>query len=389
MSRALVRRGHEVHVLTCWAGQENVDRIEDGVAVHRRCNLRLRGSHRLLEAPGVRELAEQLRVPADQPSANPAWRLSTALTCVREYHRLGLEFDVVESPDWMAEGLLFALRGSVPLVVDLKGNLLTYTHGAGQELTWHGRVSNAMERTTVERCTVLTAPSRLTMRTLAAEGWTRASSARVIRRPVNLERWEGADGRQTRPVIVQVGRLEAIKAPDVLVRAAAMLGSSVPELEVVFIGRTNGQIDGRPAGELVERLSAELGVRCRFVGHAEWSAMREFYEQARVIALASRFDNFPNVGLEAMSCRRPVVCSSSTGLAELSDDAGDGIAVVPAADPSALAAALEPYLLDPAFAAQAGQQGRDCVERRCSPDVIAAQREGVYAEAVGGSGRAR
>ncbi|MBV9471481.1 MAG: glycosyltransferase family 4 protein [Solirubrobacterales bacterium] len=384
ISRALVRRGHEVHVLCCWGHQEPVDRVEDGVAVHRRRNMRLRGSQRLLGAPVVSAAARRFRVPADQVGASPSWRLATAATCFREYRRLGVEFDVVESPDWMAEGLMFALRGSVPLVVDFKGNLLTYAHGGGQQLGWHGRLSNQLERTTVLGGTVLTSPSLLTMQFLAEAGWRKASSARVIRRPVDLQQWQVTPAHNTRPVIVQMGRLETVKAPDVLIRAAALLAGKVPAVEVVFVGATNGQIDGQPAGVSLERLAAKLGVQCRFAGHAAWSEMSHWYQRARVIALASRFDNFPNVGLEAMASGRPVVCSSRTGLAELADDADRSLAVVPPDDPAALADALEPYLADSRFAAEAGEQGRACVERLCHPQVIAAERELAYADAVDG-----
>ena len=55
----------------------------------------------------------------------------------------------------------------------------------------------------------------------------------------------------------------------------------------------------------------------------------------------------------------------------------------------AFAAALRPFLEDPARAAEAGARARELVERHCAPSVIAEQREGVYQEAISSRRRPR
>lgn len=382
MSKELAARGHEVHVLTCWDNQPSGDTREGDVFVHRRRNLRVPGLARALRAPGVRQVADAVRVPRTQSSENPLLRWKTSLTAYREYRRLGLDFDVVEGPDWMAEALLFGLRGDVPLVVDLKGNLLLYNRYGGIDTTWQGHVSERMERRTVAGATVVTSPSRLTSDDLVAAGWRTAEGATVIRRPVDVARWSTTSAATTPPRILQVGRREAIKAPDVLLRAAARLTDRIPDLEVTLVGGWYGLIDGVPAHERVDQLAAELGVKVNVVGHADWAEMAGFYAAARVVAVASRYDNFPNVGVEAMASGRPVVCSSRTGLAELAETSSPAIAVCPPEDDAALAAALEPYLCDAALATAAGERARELAWEQCRPDLIAEQRERVYLEAT-------
>ena len=80
---------------------------------------------------------------------------------------------------------------------------------------------------------------------------------------------------------------------------------------------------------------------------------------------------------------RPVVCSTRTGLAEMADPSSRAIAVCPPDDVAALAAALEPYLCDEELATAAGADARRQAWEQCRPEVIAAQRERVYAEAIG------
>ena len=381
MSQALSVRGHDVHVLTCWENQVRVDRLEGNVHVHRRRNLHIPGFRRFLRLPGVRRAARVVQTPTEQFSANPLFRLKTAATCYREYKRLGLEFDVVESPEWMAESLFFGLRHELPVVVDLKGNLLLYTRYSGWDLTWHGRMSNSIERRAVGRATVVTSPSRLTTDDLTSAGWANTSTARIIRRPVDVTRWTVSPAA-TKPVILQVGRIEALKAPDVVLRAAARLLPVVPDVEVVFIGAPYGLIDGQPPIRRVEQLAAELGVRCRVIGQAPWDEVKAWYERARVVTAVSLYDNFPNVGLEAMASGRPVVCSTRTGLAELAPEVDGAIGVADPGDVQALTDAIAPYLADQHYAVESGNEARDYVERFCTPDVIAAQREAVYLEAI-------
>ena len=63
------------------------------------------------------------------------------------------------------------------------------------------------------------------------------------------------------PVVLYVGRLEPLKAPELFVEAAARLGS---ELEVVFVGRSAAARDGKPYREWLESFARQLDAPVRF-----------------------------------------------------------------------------------------------------------------------------
>lgn len=86
------------------------------------------------------------------------------------------------------------------------------------------------------------------------------------------------------------------------------------------------------------RLARELNAPCRFIDGVPRHEVGAWYGSSRVVALCSRDDNFPFVGLEAMSAGRPVVCTTATGTAEIVEGTGAG-AVVPVDDADSLAAA--------------------------------------------------
>lgn len=364
MSRALVRRGHEVHVLACSDGATTLDRVEDGVHVHRRPTRRF--------LPKLRR-----RMPAT------ARRVEGAVASYREFRRLDATFDVIEAPDWFAEGLVFGLRRARPLVAHLHSpfGLVEQYNPDSFHWTRDRRLADRLERMSVARSVMTTSPSQLLADELLNDGWLRTPPL-VIRYPIDLSSWdELPDVVDSPPRILMVGRLEGRKAPEILVRAAALIRRDVPDVEAVFVGRPSLK-NGRSYRSWLEDVVRELDAPCRFVEEVPREDLRRWYGSARVVAVPSRFDNLPYAGLEGMAAARPVVCTNRTGIAELVADTEAG-AVIAADDDAALANALRPYLLDTGLAAAAGREARALVARECGPDRVASLREACYREAIG------
>lgn len=82
-----------------------------------------------------------------------------------------------------------------------------------------------------------------------------------------------------------------------------------------------------------------------------------------------------------MAAGRPVVVTSTTGVARFVRDAQAG-EIVPPGDARALADAIRPYLVDPSRAARVGERGRLAVMREMDASKIAGIREQVYYDAI-------
>jgi glycogen synthase len=320
-------------------------------------------------------------------SRGAAVRVYTALSCWRECRRLGLRFDVVEAPDYMAEGLVLAVLGTTPMVGHLHSPERLVNRRASQELPWDLRLVDALERFAVRRADVVTAPSWLLVHTLQANAWLAErrcyphDGVQVIRYPIELDLWGAApEAAGTTPTVLAVGRLDHRKAPEVLVDAAAELATKIQGLEVVFVGPSVQRPDGVPTREWLTARARASGAPCRIVEYVPREDLTSWYAAARVVVVASTFDNFPMVALEAMASRRAVVCTDRTGSAELLAGTGAG-GVVPVGDAGRLAQALLPYLLDSELAAHAGRRARRVAAEHCNPERIAELREACYEEA--------
>jgi len=372
MAAAFAARGHQVHVLSCDDRQARSDRDDDGVIVHRRA------------MPQIRIVGRALGIP------NAITRLRIGIANAIEYRRLGIDFDVVEHPDLLAEGWVMALGRRTPMVAHLHSGIdLLRTYG-GVAINRDIAISSRIERLAVESSDAVTAPSDLIVGEAKRRGWLRDRDVRMVALPVDASRWRSvAPVAHTHATIGFIGRLEHNKAPDVVVRALAILRRRISAASAVFIGNVDGSAATRSGLEWLRSLGLELD-ECRFTGSLAPDRVAQELSVCRVVAHPALFDNFPMATVEAMAAGRPVVLSKSCGTAGIVEDAGAG-AVVPKNDPKALADALEPWLADATLASAAGERGRKAVEKLLSFERIASHREQVYREAIAsfGGGRSR
>ena len=144
------------------------------------------------------------------------------------------------------------------------------------------------------------------------------------------------DGDEAR--LLFVASLNAVKDPCTIVRAAAALRDRGLRFRLDVIG--GDTMDGR-----VQRHASALGLDAivRFHGHLPQTELRPWMERAHLLLVASRHEGDPIVVLEAAMTGVPTV---GTAVGHLDEWAPDAAAVVPFADPDALADAAAALLAD-------------------------------------------
>ena len=132
-------------------------------------------------------------------------------------------------------------------------------------------------------------------------------------------------------VVAFVGRIQPLKAPDVLLRAVAALRRRNPrlvdELTVAIVGGPSGTGLDRPTS-LIE-LAASLGITdtVRFLPPQAGDDLAGVYRAADLVAVPSYNETFGLVALEAQACGTPVVAASVGGLVTAVRDGVSGVLV--------------------------------------------------------------
>jgi D-inositol-3-phosphate glycosyltransferase len=132
-------------------------------------------------------------------------------------------------------------------------------------------------------------------------------------------------------VLLFVGRIQPLKAPDLLVRAAAEMvardASLRSRLVVAICGGPSGTGLARPRA--LEELAGELGISdlVRFVPPAERNELVRWYRAATVCVVPSYSESFGLVAVEAQACGTPVIAARVGGLATTVRDGSSGLLV--------------------------------------------------------------
>ena len=144
-------------------------------------------------------------------------------------------------------------------------------------------------------------------------------------------------------LLLFVGRIQPLKAPDVLLRAAARMLASDPTLRhrlvLAVVGGPSGT--GLTEPQHLQDLAHSLNIAdiTRFEQPTGNGRLLDWYQAASVVVVPSHNESFGLVALEAQACGTPVVATDIGGLRTTVDDGISGL-LVPGHHPDAWAAGI-------------------------------------------------
>lgn len=380
VARMMQRRGHHVEVFTSSPHREGVE-IEDGVVVHRILYTTNTDRRNFAELAG--------RIFAKRHAT--------------------INFDVVEGPENDAHA-----RGAIALVPDMPLVVKLHTpYFMVQELNYVPpsrdmklrRTIGALRRGQLPKPFPVMEPYNAQLdlerlHTLAADEITTPSQvlgdrlidawglppAKVVHLPnpyiPSPELLSISPHTQTQTVSF-VGRLEVRKGVLILAKAIPLILKRYPQVKFRFVGEvcpspTNPHVTMQ---QYLTRLLWRYRRSLEFTGSVPLQEIPAHLAQTDICVFPSRWENFPNVCLEAMAAARGIVGSNAGGMTEMLDYGKAGHLVAPQ-NPEQIATAVINLLDDPERRIALGKLARERVLSEYNLERIGSLQEASYKRAI-------
>jgi glycogen synthase len=378
-ARALVKLGHEVHVL---AGANKPTQLRtdehDGVKV-----FRFRSDGRAMS--GLQQL-NKLRWWWTKNRLENGLSMYSALRDLKREH----EYDIIEMPECGAEGLLV-------------NNLMQAT----TVVKFHSPARLIMQYYDVQRADIMLCSlfERLGMRRASAfSACSRFLAQDVrdklgIRRPIQVvpngidlglfDRAEQVNIRQKfglphdRLIILFSGRMERRKGIHLCKDIAASILKRY-DVAFVFAGQ---DLFKYMSDELLPYLTGEkLRGSVHYLGRLGMTDIRSCLSQTDIFLIPSLWENCPYSCLEAMAAGRAIVSTDQGGMPELIRNRENGL-LAESENPGAFVSCLERLVEDKALRERLGSGARKTIEDSHTDVAVARMSTDYYQECIGSDHR--
>jgi glycosyltransferase involved in cell wall biosynthesis/peptidoglycan/xylan/chitin deacetylase (PgdA/CDA1 family) len=179
--------------------------------------------------------------------------------------------------------------------------------------------------------------------------------------------------------ILSVGSLLDCKGFDILIDACKILKEKGVDFECTIAG--GGPLEKSLKSQVA---GSRLEGKIKFTGYITQDKLVPLYQQADVFALPVRLDihwGIPNVLLEAMAAKVPVITTTLPSIPELIQDRETGF-IVPEKDPQALAEQLIRLFHNRGLSQQVGERGWEVVKNKFDAKKNALSLTGLFTHRV-------
>ena len=226
----------------------------------------------------------------------------------------GIAYDLIHSHYWLSG----RLGNWAQEIWNLPHVVMLHTLGEVKNRTGVGRpepeLRIAAEKELVKTCHRILAPTDREKDDLVRYYGVCGEKIGVVPCGVNLELFQPEQKQAARKnlgfdpediILLNVGRFEPLKGIDRLLEAMTHLRDH-RRLRLVIVGGDGNQA---PESQFLRQKAVDLGIEDKvlFAGRVEQKYLPPYYSSSDVLVMASHYESFGLVGLEALACGRPVV----------------------------------------------------------------------------------
>lgn len=290
------------------------------------------------------------------------------------------QLDIAEIPDFFGEA--FSAQRRFPYVCRLHTPWGKVQEWNALPRRMADRWITVMERRTVRNAWGISSPSAALLEVMPKSWLPDGSPRSIIPYPIEAGFLPPPLEKEFSLELLFLGRLEQRKGFDWVCLALPKVLAEFPNAGLVIAGAMTDQ--ARPwMDRLVDRLNEKgLGNRLRYLGPVSPKQACGLMQRADVVMVPSRFDNFPNVVLEAMAAGRCILACKAGGIPEMVENDSSALLFDPEHGETGLERILLRALADAGLRERLGRGARARAETLYSPVAVAKRTVEFYEEVL-------
>lgn len=319
LANALMKLGHNVHVITRAVGQTGVD-IKDNVWVHR-VNI-------TKQKPTLRSIIN--RVPKSK------WKLpKTFLNEIDEINKIS-KIDIVHAPISNIIGIAVLLSGRYKLITNLVTTLKISMEVNPELLSNKKKLKKRLkpvvrlEEYMIEKSSGLITSTDAIAAEVESQIGNKAQNVPIVKCPYGMPdlslQYNNSNNDNDRLKILFVGRLEKRKGIDLFLEACIKLIPAYEHVDFHVVGKSDEKLkfEKNYRGDF-EKDYPEYKDRVFFYGKVSDDELYQHYANCDVFVAPSRYESFGLIYLEAMIFSKAVVGCNVGGVTEVVEHGVTGL----------------------------------------------------------------
>ncbi len=291
------------------------------------------------------------------------------------------DIEIVESPDWLYEGLCYSMSKTIPIVMKLHGHNSIFKYYINSNHVYTPisvRIGALLEKQLALRADKVTSVSKYYASNISNLWGISEKRIEIIPNGVLLSN-EIELVEKTEKTILFIGRIGKSKGVDLLFDVIPHIWQKIPEVKLVLIG----DYENNDERERIEQERKELlrDNRILILASIEYNKLSEYYSSSDICIFPSKFENLGTVALEAMAHGKPVIVTDVGGFKEIISNGVNGYVIKPG-DMQGLVNIIIHLLKDLKLRSEIGRNAFKSIEAGYSIEEIASKTVKTYKDII-------
>lgn len=242
-----------------------------------------------------------------------------------------LKFDVIEAPEWRAQGFAISLFSNTCLITRLHLPLFMLNRISLKKSTPANRLVDFLEKNQTMRSRGVTS-STIALKEVVCNQWKlEPLKVAIIPNGVDINRLRETSTDQNligSEYILYLGQMDFRKGAHILARALPLVFERARKLKVVFVGFDTAFNNGTMK-EFILKINCKYVDNLIFMGFVSEEKKNTLIRNSKFVVLPSLWEAFGYTCLESMCLGKAVIATKQSGFEEIIEDRKSGFLVEP------------------------------------------------------------